>query len=103
MRLPISLDINLREYEKNRPYTPGMGSGDAIRQYVMKAYRAGKTELNIGLESWRGPFTYTKNGETYICGYRVWNPHRLVSPLHFRTNYALIVEEYGRLLKGGKR
>lgn len=78
---------------------PTAGSGDSIRRYVMKKYRAGVREFDV--ESWDGPSVYQKNDETYVCGYRLFNPYRLISNLRFNTNYGLLAKEYYRL-KGGK-
>ena len=91
--------IQVPKYKDFTRHGPGMVSPDSIRQYVMKLYRAGRTELLQGLESWNGPFIYEKNGETYVCGYKVFNPHKLISNLQFNVNHALICKMYANIRK----
>ena len=95
MKLPASLEHVLQEYDQVRGNSPTVGSGDRIRHWVMKQYRAGVREF--GIESWQGPVVYEVNGETYVCRYKVFNPHKLVSDLQFQVSYGLLRNEYSRL------
>ena len=95
MRLLAIIEHYLQKNYQVSGLLPTTGSGDKIRQWVMKQYRAGVREF--GIESWNGPSVYEIDGETYVCGYKVFNPFKLVSDLQFQVNYGLLRDEYSRL------